>query len=183
MTRSEVIAEHYQGVWGIEPIECPFSDGPLHQLPENFQVIMFPPHGARTMWTYATNCMSKTSDELKIELHIFSPYRSEELVELLYVIAHYHVTGESLGLGHTLNFGRPWIAGANCNYGLISLPYLDGPSLEKLTTGDSTTYFYWLIPITKNEVEFKSKYGLEELERAFDQVAFDYLDPNRISVI
>jgi hypothetical protein len=43
--------------------------------------------------------------------------------------------------------------------------------------------FLWLLPITKQEVEFKKKYGLEALEQKFDESAFNYLDPQRKSVV
>jgi hypothetical protein len=47
-------------------------------------------------------------------------------------IAHFHRTGSALGLGHTVNFGRPWLPTSSCTHGLGSLPYLDGPDLEWL---------------------------------------------------
>lgn len=46
--------------------------------------------------------------------------------------AHFHRTGSALGLGHTVNFGRPWLPGSSCTHGLVSLPYLFGPELEWL---------------------------------------------------
>jgi hypothetical protein len=82
------------------------------------------------MWTYATSGMSRPGDATPLELHLFSPERSEQLVELLMAIAHYHRTGSTLGLGASVNFGRPWLSGSDCSFGLISLPYLDGPALE-----------------------------------------------------
>lgn len=68
---------------------------------------------------------------------------------------------------------------------MISLPYLDGPSLENLYLNsiDENLKFYWLIPIHEDEVEYKMKYGVEELENKFDEKEFNYLDPNRDSVI
>jgi hypothetical protein len=67
-------------------------------------------------------------------------------------------------------------------YGLVSLPYLDGPSLENLKTDSKELKFYWLIPVTYSEVEFKKQNGLEALEELFDRIGFDYLNPDRNAV-
>jgi hypothetical protein len=54
--------------------------------------------------------------------------------------------------------------------------------LEWLETGSRKIRFLWLIPITRNEVEFKKARGLEALEATFEECAFNYLDPMRDSV-
>jgi hypothetical protein len=133
------------------------------------------------MWTYATCGMSAGIDENPIELHLFSPVQAEELVELLTVVAHYHRRGARLGLGHTVNFGRPWLPGSRCSFGLISLPYLDGPDLE-VARGSAfgcEVRCLWLIPITAREVQFKKQRGLEALENLFQAAGIDYVDPHR----
>lgn len=183
MMWSAKIQEHYRNVWRLEPEACEFSAGPLHQLPHEFSVLKFPPHGPRAMWTYATCCMSVPSDEKPIELHMFSPHETDEVVEILFATAHFHRTSTKLDVGHTVNFGKPWIGHSKCRYGLISLPYLDGPDLEILSSGSRMLNFYWLIPITDYEVSYKMRHGVEALEREFDRSGFDYLDPDRRSVV
>jgi hypothetical protein len=123
--------------------------------------------------------MSAQADADPLELHLFSPIQSDSLVELLAATAHYHLTGEYLGLNHTVNFGRPWLPGSLCDHGLISLPYLDGPALEWLICANIKVRFLWLIPITKAEVEFKKRHGIETLESIFETKKFDYLNPTR----
>lgn len=135
------------------------------------------------MWTYATCCMSAAGDPKAIELHLFSPREDDTIVELLAVVAHYHRTGSTLDLDHTVNFGRPWMPSSSSDHGLISLPYLDGPKLEHLRKDSSMVEFYWLIPITKAEVEYKKVKGLEALETLFDQKELDYVNPSRPSLI
>jgi hypothetical protein len=127
--------------------------------------------------------MSEERDEAPLELHLLSPVATTEHVELLTAVAHYHRTGARLGLGHTVNFGRPWLPGSRCTHGLISLPYLDGPDLEILSVDGKTVRFLWLIPITKEEVEFKKKNGLEALEARLEEANFAYGDPKRPSVV
>ena len=183
MTWRTQIQNHYRKVWGIEPEPCAFSAGPIHELPSDFSVVKFPPHATRQIWTYATFCMSQPGDQRPIELHMFSPREAHEVVELLVVTAHYHRTGAPLGLGHTVNFGRSWLAASQCKYGLVSLPYLDGPSLEDLKIDSEALKFYWLIPVTQPEVEFNKRQGLDALEQKFASVGLDYINPNRSSVV
>jgi hypothetical protein len=128
--------------------------------------------------------MSQPDDEDRIELHLLTRRSGQvldELVELLTAVAHYHRTGRRLAVGHSVNFGRPWLPGSACTHGLISLPYLDGPELEWLAA--PAVRFLWLIPVTEAEVSFKKSRGLEALEERFEATAFDYLDPRRPSVV
>lgn len=184
MTWKQIIENHYLKIWGISGKDCNFSAGPIHQLPNDFAVIVYPPHRGRTMWTYATRCMSQIDDKVPLELHMFSANASNDIVELLVVTAHFHRTSKTLGLWHTVNFGRPWLDKSLCDHGLISLPYLDGPEIETLEVSkDKLLKFYWLIPITKLEVEFKKRMGIEALEKAFERNGINYLDPGRKSAI
>lgn len=177
------IERHYLDAWNVAPESCPFSAGPIHQLPHDFSILKFPPHGDRTMWTYATCCMSQPEDSPAVELHMFSPRESDQVVELLVVTAHFHRTAARLDVGHTVNFGRPWIDQSECDHGLVSLPYLDGPDLETLSLQSRAIKFYWLLPITSSEVEFKKNNGLDALEEEFDRSGFDYVNPWRESVV
>ena len=145
-------------------------------------VLEFAP-AARKFWTYATCGMSRPGDELPVELHLFSPNQNRDLAELLTTIAHYHRTGSRLGLRHIVNFGRPWIEGSKCEFGLISLPYLDGPRLESAGFETHEIKFYWLIPITYKEKEFTTLHGLNALEKRFEEGTLNYLDPHRGSVV
>ena len=177
------IAEHYDRCWRSRGEAWQWLKGPHDDLPSGFTVLRIAPSPSRAMWTYATVCMSQESDDAGLELHLFSPVATPAHVELLTVIAHYHRTWAELGCGHTVNFGRPWLPGSACTHGLISLPYLDGPTLELLERDGRTIRFLWLIPITVEEVAFKKERGLEALERRFEEAGVDYLDPLRRSVV
>lgn len=182
-TYASLIESHYARTLG-SPIErIRRSKGPVHDLPREFYVLLIP--RLTDIITYATCCMSLQNDKERLELHILAKQgdigQPDDIVELLTAIAHYHRTGESLGLGHTINFGRPWLRGSACTHGVISLPYLDGPSLEWLDV--PPIRFLWLIPITEAELHFKKQHGLEALERLFEQTQFDFLDELRSSVV
>ena len=177
------IKRHYENCWGARSEVADFKEGPSWQLPQGFGVLVFHPNDRRKMWTYATCGMSQQADAVPLELHLFSPVQTGLHAELLTAVAHYHVTGEYLDVGHTVNFGRGWLPISRCDYGLISLPYLDGPTLEWYDGPSRRIRFLWLIPITKSEREFKKLKGLEALEARFGETKFNYLDPSRQSVV
>ncbi|WP_221417866.1 suppressor of fused domain protein, partial [Fulvivirga kasyanovii] len=134
-------------------------------------------------WTYATIHMSPLDDEPPLELHMFSSTQDRSLVELLTITSFYHQKRARLNLNHTINFGRPWQGKSACEYGFISLPYLDGPDLENFTDEEITVKCYWLIPVCESEVDYRSKYGTEALEEKFDQECLDYVNPNRDCIV
>jgi len=177
------IAEHYTNIWASTPSYFQWRKGPWQQLPDEFCVLEFPATNKSKMWTYATCGMSRQADSNKLELHLFAPSQAHELIELLTVVAHYHLTGVYLGLGHTVNFGQPWLTDSECEYGLLSHPYLDGPRLEYFELESDTIQFLWLIPISLAERNFKMIHGQEALEKQFESQSFNYLDPLRKSVV
>jgi hypothetical protein len=177
------ITRHYEELWGVKGVPCLSDTGPIHELPEDFVVLKYPPQGKHKRWIYATRCMSQPNDLHPIELHLFSLYESKLLVELLFSLVHYHRTGARLGLWHTVNFGRPWLVGSTCGHGFISLPYRDGPSLENLETDSSVIKFYWLIPVTRAEVDYKISNGVEALEQRFERWGLEAENPLRKSVV
>lgn len=179
------VERHYEQIWGRPGETCEFKV-PVRregELPEDFQVKQYAPTHDRPEWTYATVGMSQPSDQNGLELHLFSETQSSEIVELLYFTAHFHRTEAWLGLGHSVNFGRPWVRGSGCSFGLVSLPYADGPELENGIVQLKPVSFLWLIPITAAEREFKKRHGLEALEQRFESAGFYPPDPRRRSVV
>lgn len=183
MSYKREIIEHYQRIWNTKPEIRNWLRGPFAELGEDFCVLEFPPEKDGEMWTYATCCMSASQDQDPVELHLFSSGKDESLVELLTAVAYFHIKTARLGLNHTVNFGRPWQVNSLCDHGFISLPYLFGPQLENGIISGIEVSFYWLLPVTEKEVAYKEKYGTEALESKFDAVDFNYLDPNRNSVV
>jgi len=182
-TRAQAVVHHYESVWQAVQSLDRLQGGRIHELPDDFCVATIAPFGQRHAWTYATVGMSQFGDRLPIELHLLSPEPTDDHIELLTVVAHYHRTGARLGLGHTVNFGRPWMPHSRCDHGLISLPYLDGPRVENLQIGSASVRCLWLVPITRDEREFVRTTGVDALEERFEMTAFNYLDPRRPSVV
>jgi hypothetical protein len=174
---------HYRAHWLILPTALRSTRPSVLHIAATFHVLEFPPSTHRAMWTYATCGMSSWHMDQPLELHLFAANQAPDLVDLLTAVAHYHQTAHALGLGHTVNFGVPWQPGSLCSYGLLSRPYLDGPTLETLHVAQRQVSCYWLIPIMSAERDFKRAAGLEALEELFDQPPLDYLAPLRPSVV
>ena len=179
----EALLAHYVHHWGIEPAVLATQRPSFHQVLATFRVLEFAPTLARTVWTYATCGLSLLPAPGLLELHIFAPQQSPELVDLLTAVAHYHQSEQVLGLHHTVNFGVPWLPTAASSCGLVSLPYLDGPELERMPYQLQQVQCLWLIPITPTERDFKVARGVEALEDLFEQSGFDYVNPTRPSVV
>lgn len=176
------IKNHYLINWG-ESSECIFDRELIHDILPSFDVLKFKPNKKRNSWIYATCGMSENDKEQGLEIFILSPTENDFLITLLTAIAHYHASGNTLDLGHTVNFGCGWYEESRCDHGLISLPYLDGPDLEWMETKSVNIRFLWLIPITQEELQYKKAKGMEALECLFEEANFNYIDPFRKSVI
>ncbi len=182
----DAIRTHYVDIWKSDATERKWPRGPIDEIDRNFRVFEFAPTAKRPYWVFATCCMSHPAAQAGIELHLFSPIQTDLHIELLTTVVHFHQTHTKLGLGHTVNFGRGWLPGSRCTYGLISLPYVDGPLLQEFGRASSATNAarcLWLIPITAEERKYKKESGLEELEVKFEEAQFNYLDPDRPSVV
>lgn len=178
MFPAQVLA-HYARIWQAPVDRLRWDQGPIAALPTDFEILRF----RRDPMTdvYATSGMSASGSNL--ELHLMAragTFAEAGLVELLTAVAHFHLTGSRLDVGHTVNFGRAWMAGSECTHGLVSLPYLDGPELEWEAAGCER--FLWLVPVTPAEVRFKAQNGLDALEERFERLGVDYLNPGRRSV-
>jgi hypothetical protein len=101
------ISEHYSKIWNNTSINHIWNIGPLGELPQGFKILRFKSTKTRNMWTYCSCGMSLPTDDIPLELHIFSPDRKDCLVELITAIAHYYRTSSRLGTGDTIIFGQP----------------------------------------------------------------------------
>jgi hypothetical protein len=179
----EAVKKHLRSFFGPSLEELHWDRGPIEDLQAGFRVLRFPPSKRLALWTYGTCGMSNLEMKQPIEICLHSAEETANHVELLTAIAHFQQTTRAqLNVGHTVNFGRPWLPNSKCEFGLISLPYLHGPEFERLMIGDNLVRMLWLVPITRTEVDFKAANGLEALESLFENREFDYADPNRPSV-
>ena len=183
-TYFDSLRKHYERYLGVKGVKKHWEIGPVEKLHSDFYVLEFRPNQVHDMWCYSTVGMSfERSDNNLIELVIYSPRQSDSIVELLTLNASFHRNSEPLNLHHTVNIGQPWIDNSICDYGFISLPYLDGEKLELFHFDNKEIHCYWLIPITESERDYKIENGCEALEQLFEDKQLDYLNPERIDLI
>lgn len=183
-TYQAALLAHYErrfaaSVWGRRWHEPPHPS--LRPLPAEFEVRKYKRSGDTAL--YATVSMSAADDPSPLELHIIAAddeATGSRSVFLLTVTAHFHRTGRSLGLGHTVNFGEPWVPRGVCSRGLISRPYLDGPEFEREPTRGIRCGR--LVPVTDSEVNCKIEFGLEALESKLEAAQVNALDWGRPAV-
>ena len=180
-TMNDSIKNHLESHWKVSATRVPWAPGP--RPPQGRGVLVFPAGPVHPFWIYATEGMSGADQKDPLEIFLCSAHAVDSHIELLSAVATYHQQEHALGIGHTVNLGRPWLPESLCTYGLVSLPYLDGPALEWLRRPiQPAIRFGWLIPITAAERDFKVREGLEELEKRFEK-NLDYLNPKRESVV
>ncbi len=178
-TRSQAIQQHCEKAFKSKATRLTFDKGPAHDLPEDFCVLEIAPIENRPVWFYVS-CGMSFADANPIEIYLISPRQAVEHLELFYAIAHYHMTGEALDTGHTVNFGRPWMPRSTCEYGLLSV--LNG-EIDWAEIEGKNVHFLWLIPITLEERDFKIEFGLDALDERFADADVDCANPSRESAV
>jgi hypothetical protein len=99
----------------------------------------------------------------------------DDCAALLTMMAYFHRVSARLDVGDSVNFWRPWVPKSRCSFGLITLPYIAGPSLEACDLpGGPGVRCLWLLPMTPEEVAFKKKNGTDALEERFEASGFNY---------
>ena len=179
----EGIIQHYEDVWGVEYTHKISKDSAMHALDPAFRVLEFSQLPDRPEWAYATCGMSLAKDPKPIEIHLFSLKRDRKLVDLLSSIAYGYRNGDAMEVNDIVNFGRPWHKNSICTHGLVSLPYPDGSKMEVERILGKNTFFYWMIPITEREADYKKNCGIYDLNLLFDEPPLDYMNIRRRSVV
>lgn len=181
---TERLTRHYNAYYGMQGKRLTLTTGLVEKLHKDFFVLEFPPNARHKMFCYCTVGMSADRhDDNLIELVMYSPKQAASIVELMTACASHHRNVLPLNLHHTLNIGQPWVDNSKCDHGFISLPYLDGQSLEIFNFDKKEIHCYWLIPITETERDYKIDNGWEALEQLFEDNQLDYLNPERDSLV
>jgi hypothetical protein len=159
--------------------------GPIHDLVPALHVLTVDPAQGRRLYTTAGVWDATQNDGHGLEFVLHAPRADDRHVETLTMAAYYHATGGdyTLGLGHTVPIGRPWIPGSMCDHLLVSLPYPWEPELETCIFPDGRIRVLWLLPITEQEKIFRHSHDLEALEQRLEAAAIIPTDPRRPSVV
>jgi hypothetical protein len=180
------IEKHVSSFWPSSHVAVrAWHRGPVAELGTDFAVLeLSPTRESNNLWVYCTAGTGATEKGAhQYEFMLFSQAADERHVETLTMVSHYHRFESSLGLGHIVNIGHPWIEGSSCNRLLMSLPYPFGPRLEWLKNDALTIQLLWALRITPEEAAFVEQNGVDELEQRFDGTKLRYWDPRRPSVV
>jgi hypothetical protein len=179
----------------LELADLPFDTEPLQTVLPDLRLLRIRPEGNGEEWVYTTlgawEITAPERGEQGLQEFVLGASEDRDIhLQILGMVAHYHADpAERLGVGHTLPIGRPWVPGSTCDHLLVSRPYPWGPKFEICPLGEEHVHFLWLLPITKEEREFKAERdargenGLEELEQRFDAAAIEWWRPARPSVV
>jgi len=85
--------------------------------------------------------------------------------------------------GDSVDLGRGWRAGSNCDHLLITLPYPYGPMMEECATHPVRIRLLWAMPITPEEATYAKAHGREALEDCFEAHNVDFTQIVRKSVV
>lgn len=176
---SKLVVSHYEAFLGTHHSTVSNIDSKMALEFPDFSVLRYPPTIEFPMWRYITVGMSDGEDTKQIELYMVSKEEDDFLIQILTWVAYYHKKGNNLWVNDTLEIGQPLCNGSRCDHALISYPYLDEPNF----IGCIDTNCYWLLPITKNEVEFCKQHGVVALEEKFYDCELNFLDYFRKSSV
>jgi hypothetical protein len=184
----QYLKSHIQNFWQKNnKREFFWRSGPISRAYNNFCVLQIEPEKHENQWVYITLGASEihSSNHEHLEFFILSPKEYPPHIDTLAMVANFHADPQYGGiyLGKVINIGRSWMEDSICKYFLVSLPYTIGEKFEYLQTDKLRIRFLWLLPITKNEVDYLLKYGQEKLEEEFEKAEIEYLNPNRPSVV
>ena len=179
------LRKHISDYFPSHPIhEHKWNDGPIAKILPRFSILEVAPGPKNNLWTYFSlgAWEVKHKDSGTIEFMLVTPERDKQHFLSLAMTAFYHVSNP-LGVGHTFPIGEPWLEGSKCDHMLVSRPYVYSPELEVCNLSNQHVHFLWLLPITKAERDYKSKNGLEALEKIFEESEVEYWKIARESLV
>jgi Suppressor of fused protein (SUFU) len=96
---------------------------------------------------------------------------------------HCSTPQQRLDRGSVVPLGKPWTPGSTCDRLLVTLPYPYGPDFEWCRWRRNSARLLWLMPITPEEAAYVAEYGVDALERRFEESQVHFADPERPSVV
>ncbi|SDJ08999.1 Suppressor of fused protein (SUFU) [Frankineae bacterium MT45] len=179
------LEEHVRRCFAGREVETfTWSRGPILSQNPHFRALRIAPRSADELWTYVSvgGWAATESDNHGLEFILCTQNEEASAVESLARTVYYH-RGGTLGLGHTLPIGQPWLPGSVCDHLLISAPYPFTSDLSTCHIGDRHVDFVWMVPITEAERDLKVQAGLDALESHFENVGLRYWQTNRPSTV
>jgi len=181
---AEALQEHLERWWGPTE-ECVWESGPMRRERPELRVLRAEARDDG-LWLHAS---AGASAERQVrgtghEVFIVARDAEPELIELVTVAAHYALFGDhDVHEGHTLNIGRPWLPGSECDHLYLSAPYLRPPAFRVLTHPLGSAHLLWAVPITPAETAWRHVHGAEAFEQLMEDRTLDPYDVARASLV
>lgn len=179
--------EHVDEFWPDHDKEVfTWELGKIKNVLPDFSVVRITPKSSNEPWVYISHgaWVVGSNKGYRKEFFLMCPFENPRHIETLAMLASFYAESESdLDIGDSVNIGRNWLEGANCNHLLVSLPYPYGTNLELCKLEDFTVKYLWLLPISSTENTYLKSHGMEALGQKFDDAEIDFLDLARPSVV
>jgi hypothetical protein len=180
---ASIIESHIRTSFENNKISTEFwKQGPINEILPEFKVLKVEPDNKFSFWAYISVGSWQLFENSKLEFVILALQEDQKHVERLAMTAFYHSL-HRLGLNHTFPLGEPWVENSTLEYCLVSRPYPLGIDFEICKIEDAHLHFFWLLPITEKERNFKIEKGVEALEERFEEVELEFWDFERNSVV
>jgi len=181
----DALRTHLEKWWGSCD-EFVWERGPMRQNCPWFRVLRAR-HKDDRRWLYASAGASvlRQVEGTGHEFFLVSRTESPEHVELVTVAAHYAIFGQHEGVheGHTLNIGRPWLPGSQCDHLYLSAAYLLPIEFAVLKHDFGSAHLLWAVPITEAEKRWRHEHGQEAFERLMEDHELIPDDPTRAPLV
>ena len=183
---ADVVRDHLEHFFGGHRVERrEFQEGPIQRVCPGFHVILVSPGPKTRLWSYISmgGVNVTKAGRPASEFLILSEEDDPKYVARLAMTVHYHHT-QTIGIGDTFPLGEAWVTGSTLDHALVSRPYPFGPDFEVFPlSAKEHGHVLWVLPITREERDFKREHGLDALEERFEQVGLSYWDVRRRSVV
>jgi len=156
----------------------------VHKALRHFQVVEISPGARNTSFVYATAGLSgpEVSPDKRCEFLLHAEHADSAQVRLLCLLAWFHLTGETLGIGQVMEIGEPWVPGSILDRLLVCRLHLY-PEIEVIRPEAHHAHVHWVLPISPWEHTYLSAHGLAALEELFAARRIEYANPFRHSPI
>jgi hypothetical protein len=126
-------------------------------------------------WEFSDEFNDKDMETLEPDENLYWPLRWLRILARMPIMQ-----GVWLGWGHTVPCGSPFADNTDLCCVLVEMPYVFGIDVFKIDIGaEEPVHFYQLIPLYREEMEYKIENGTHELMELFDDDFSDIVDIKR----
>lgn len=152
----------------------------VHKALPHFQVVEISPGARNASWVYVTAGLSgqEVPADKRCEFLLHAEHADSAHVRLLCLLAWFHLTGETLGIGQVMEIGEPWVPGSILDRLLVCRLHLH-PEIEVIRPKTHHAHVHWVLPLSPWEHAYLCAHGLDALEELFAARRIEFANPFR----